>query len=72
MVSGRPKQAVACRTAVPLRISSPILAWPSRSGLPPFVVQVPNASTIEAMKELDEGKGKRFDTVEELFRDLDI
>ena len=37
----------------------------------PFVVQVPNATTIEAMKELDEGKGNRFDTAEELFRDLD-
>ena len=38
----------------------------------PFVVQVPNATTLEAMKELDDGKGQRFDTAEELFRDLDI
>ena len=36
----------------------------------PFAVQVPNAATIEAMKELDEGSGERFDTAEELFRDL--
>ena len=36
----------------------------------PFVVQVPNATTLEAMKELDDGKGQRFDTAEELFRDL--
>jgi len=39
---------------------------------PPFVVQVPNATTVEAMKELDDGKGQRFDSAEELFRDLEI
>ena len=38
----------------------------------PFAVQVPNRSTLEAMKELDEGKGQRFGSLEELFRDLDI
>ena len=38
----------------------------------PFAVQVPNPATVEAMKELDEGKGQRFGSVEELFRDLDI
>ena len=38
----------------------------------PFAVQVPNATTLKAMKELDEGKGKRFGSVEELFRDLDL
>ena len=38
----------------------------------PFTVQVPNRSTLEAMKELDEGKGQRFGSLEELFRDLDI
>lgn len=36
----------------------------------PFAVRVPNPSTLEAMKELDEGKGQRFGSVEELFRDL--
>lgn len=36
----------------------------------PFSVQVPNSSTLAAMKELDEGKGQRFDSAEELFRDL--
>ena len=34
--------------------------------------EVPNQPTVEAMKELDEGKGERFGSVEELFRDLDI
>ena len=38
----------------------------------PFAVQVPNATTVMAMKELDEGKGQRFGSVEELFRDLDL
>jgi DNA-damage-inducible protein J len=38
----------------------------------PFAVQVPNQSTVEAMKELDQGGGERFGSVEELFRDLDI
>ena len=36
----------------------------------PFAVQVPNAATLEAMKELDEGSGERFDTAEELFDEL--
>ena len=38
----------------------------------PFAVQVPNTRTVKAMKELHEGKGKRFGSAEELFRDLDI
>lgn len=32
----------------------------------------PNAETIAAMKELDEGGGTRFSSPEELFRDLGI
>ena len=38
----------------------------------PFVVQAPNATTVEAMKELDAGKGQRFDSAEELVQDLEI
>jgi len=38
----------------------------------PFTIQVPNRTTVEAMKELADGKGRRFDSVEELFRGLDI
>jgi len=38
----------------------------------PFNVQAPNATTKQAMMELDEGKGQRFATAEELFTDLDI
>ena len=32
---------------------------------------VPNKTTIEAMKEAREGKGKRYDTVEDMFVDLE-
>ena len=38
----------------------------------PFAVQVPSVTTLKAMKELNEGKGKRFGKAEDLFRDLGI
>jgi DNA-damage-inducible protein J len=38
----------------------------------PFDVKVPNAQSIKAMKELDQGKGKRFESAEALFDDLGI
>lgn len=38
----------------------------------PFEVKAPNARTVLAMKELDRGKGKRFDNAPELFKDIDI
>jgi len=38
----------------------------------PFAIQAPNATTVKAMEELDEGKGKRFGSAEELFQDLGI
>lgn len=38
----------------------------------PFAVQVPNSTTVGAMKELGEGMGERFDTGDDLFRDLGI
>ena len=38
----------------------------------PFAVQAPNPTTVEAMKELDDGKGRRFGSAEELLRDLDV
>ncbi len=37
----------------------------------PFSVQVLNSATIEAMKELEKGKGRRFDSAEGLFREVD-
>ncbi len=38
----------------------------------PFAVQVPNAATIEAMAELDKGQGRRFESTEDLLRDLEL
>ena len=32
----------------------------------------PNPATRKAMEELEQGKGKRFDSAEELFEDLGI
>ncbi|MCY3883379.1 MAG: type II toxin-antitoxin system RelB/DinJ family antitoxin [Gammaproteobacteria bacterium] len=37
----------------------------------PFNVQIPNPTTLDAMKELRDGKGQRFSNADELFRDLD-
>ncbi len=36
----------------------------------PFDVKVPNATTRQAMDELEAGKGKRFDSVAALMADL--
>jgi DNA-damage-inducible protein J len=38
----------------------------------PFAIQVPCPATIMAMKELEEGKGRRFENAEGLNQDLDI
>ncbi len=38
----------------------------------PFEVRVPNTVTVNAMEELDEGKGVRFDSQEEVFQDLGL
>ena len=36
----------------------------------PFEVKAPNATTRKAIKELDAGRGKKFDSVEALMADL--
>ena len=38
----------------------------------PFTGRVPNAVTTKAINELESGKGKRFDTPDDLFQDLGI
>ena len=38
----------------------------------PFAVQVPNSLTAQALEDLDSGKGKRFDSADEFFKDLGI
>ena len=36
----------------------------------PLSMHIPNAETIAAMREADSGKGKRYTSLEELFRDM--
>ena len=38
----------------------------------PFDVRAPNAESIRAMRELDQGKGKRFAGKEALFKELGL
>ena len=38
----------------------------------PFTVQVPNKATVQAMEEIEAGKGKRFKQAEDLFEDLGL
>ncbi len=38
----------------------------------PFEVKVPNATTVRAIQSLERGKGKRVNSVEALFKDLEI
>ena len=38
----------------------------------PFTVKTPNATTRKALAQLEKGKGKRFASADELFKDLDI
>jgi len=38
----------------------------------PFLSDAPNKVTIGAMKEAREGKGKKYDSVEEMFTDLEV
>jgi DNA-damage-inducible protein J len=38
----------------------------------PFDVRVPTTTTAKAMRELDAGKGERFETPDALFSDLGI
>ena len=38
----------------------------------PIDLKTPNATTRKAMAELDAGQGKRFDSVDALFKDLGI
>jgi DNA-damage-inducible protein J len=38
----------------------------------PFDVRLPNQQTIQAMEEAREGKGKKYATAKELFRDLGL
>lgn len=69
------ERAIATLDRIGLSLSDVIrltLIRVADEGRVPFDVSVPNAVTRKAMKELDSGKGKRFDSVEALFKDLGI
>lgn len=38
----------------------------------PFDIRTPNKTTVEAIRELEEGRGTRHADAEALFKDLDI
>lgn len=69
------RRATEALRAMGLSVSDAIrllLLQVAEEGRLPFAVRVPNPSTVEAMQELEAGGGRRFDSAEELFRDLDI
>lgn len=37
----------------------------------PFDVRLPNQTTIDAMEDAREGRGTRYDTVEDMFADME-
>ena len=37
----------------------------------PFEIKLPNKTTQQAIEELESGKGERFSTAKELFKDLE-
>ena len=49
-----------------------LLARLARGTLLPSGLELPNADTLAAMRELEEGKAQRFATADELFADLGI
>lgn len=68
-------QAAAALRAMGLSVSDAIrllLLRVAEEKRLPFAVQVPNPTTVKAIEELNEGKGKRFSNAEELFQDLGL
>ena len=44
----------------------------AEEGRLPFAVETPNRATRKAMRELEEGKGRKFESAQALFEDLGI
>ena len=38
----------------------------------PFNLHLPNKATLKAMQDAREGKGERYESVEQMFEDLDV
>jgi DNA-damage-inducible protein J len=69
------EQATEALAAMGLSISDAIRLLLTRVAADrefPFAIKVPNDATRKAMAELEQGKGKRFDSAEELFKDLGL
>ena len=67
-------EAAVVLAAIGLTVSDAVrlmLTRVAREKALPFEPLTPNATTIAAMKEAREGKGKRFATVADLMADLD-
>ncbi len=68
------EEAAAVLAAMGLTVSDAVrllLTRIAREKALPFEPLTPNATTIAAMKEARDGKGKRFATVADLLADLD-
>ena len=71
--TGLKKEATAVLSAMGLSVSDAIRLMLVRvvsDKALPFDVRIPNAETQAAMRDIQEGKGKRFDSVEALMADL--
>jgi DNA-damage-inducible protein J len=44
----------------------------AEEGRLPFAVEIPNSTTRQAMKELENGEGTRYESREAMFKDLGI
>jgi len=38
----------------------------------PFDLHIPNQDTLQAMRDARDGKGKKYDSVDEMFEDLQV
>ncbi len=38
----------------------------------PFDLHIPNQETLQAMRDARDGKGKKYDSVDEMFEDLQV
>jgi len=69
------KQAAKALAEMGLSVSGYIrmaLIRVARDKAVPFPVKLANAETVGAMDDLDRGEGEKFDSAEDLFKDLGI
>ena len=65
-------EALGRDRSVGFRFDPPVLVRIAAGKEFPFAVKTPNATTRKAMTELETGKGKRFTSADELFKDLGV